>query len=291
MVISSSETFSLVYYHQYGVKPGYNVSGGGTPPTPTLSGLELGAPYSTAASPGSLVWLDAGSAWGLSPTISGAAGERWVAVAGANGTVAATIAPDASYQHEYLVTVVSDPQGSGALTPSQWVDSGGLLKVSEFPSAAWAFAGWHGSGQGSISGANQSITLVVSAPIQETGDFNLQFVVLVNGGGNVVVSFDSNSYTVPSDTSFFLPPGTNVTMVAKPGVLDIFSGWQGAPLGQTSPVAMILKTPLVLTAKFGINEVATFSLIVLICGVMVFLVASLTLRLMRRERPRKGLYG
>lgn len=290
VLVTSSQAFSLVYYHQYGVQPSYSVSGGGTPPLPTLSGSELGAPYSTPATPGSLVWLDAGSPWALSPTIAGPSGERWLAVASANGTVESSTAPDATYQHEYLATIIQSPPGSGTLTSTQWVDSGGVLSVSELPSAAWAFTGWHGTGQGSYSGGNQTFTLVVSSPVQETGYFDAEFVVLVNGGGNVVVSFDSNSYTVTSDTTFFVAPGTNVTMVAKPNLLDTFAGWGGVAAGQTSAAVVTLRTPMVITAKFAVNEVVAFSLIVLVSGVMVYLVATLILRLTRTERRRKSVH-
>jgi hypothetical protein len=117
--------------------------------------------------------------------------------------------------------------------------------------------------------------MMVSDPIQETADFNAAFVVKIVGSGSVVASFYGSSYTVTGELTFYVPPGTNVTLTAKPGLLRSFEGWQGIPAGGASSVLITAGAPVAVTASFTINLVEALGVGVLWCGVAIYLIAYL----------------
>ena len=275
VVASKPGVLALVYYHQFLMPTTYSLVGGGNPPAPVLAATEFGVPFAHQITSGGSVWLDAGSAWTVPGTLSGGAGERWVAIGPTNGTVAAATNVAPSYGHEFYVTVVSDPAGSAVLTPSGWVQAGQSATIMAQPDSGWAFEGWLGTGQGSYSGSEQTFTTSASAPIQETASFDVEFAIRVTGSGNVLVSSGSHSYTVTGGLTLYVKPGTNITLTANPGILHSFTGWQGVPAGSASTVVMV-KTPLSVTAGFGVNLVLAIGLIVLLCGVAIYAVAYLT---------------
>jgi hypothetical protein len=285
MVLTSPETLSLVYYHQFLVPTAYSVSGGGTPTLPMLSGFELGASFNSSVTTGNSVWLDAGSAWEASAVVQGGVGERWAAVGSTNGFVGGSTAISISYEHEFYVTIAASPRGSGTLTQGSWVGAGESATISESPEEGWAFAGWRGMGQGSYSGSDQTFSVTVSNPIQETASFDVGFAVQVMGAGSVQVSFYGSSYTVTGELTFYVPPGTNVTLAAKPGLLQSFEGWQGIPGGGASSVLIPAVAPVSLTANFTINQVEALGIVVLVCGIVVYLIAYLAWN--RRASPRR----
>jgi hypothetical protein len=266
---------SLVYYHQYLVPAVFTIVGGGNPPAPLLSGSSLGNPFEHPISPGGAVWLDGGSNWSVPGILSGGSGERWVAAGQTNGTVGAAIFPALSYGHEYFVTTVSDPPGAAALTPSGWVQAGQSLSVSEQTGPAWYFAGWVGSGQGSHSGQEGSFSISVSAPIQETANFYAGLAVQVTGAGSVLVTYGSHTYTVTGELTLYVKPGSNITLVARPGPLQVFKGWQGIPAGGASAVLFPVSKPMGVGVNFAVNLDAALALVVLICGAAIYAVAYL----------------
>ena len=287
VVASRPETLSLVYYHQFLVPAAYTVVGGGNPPIPALAGTEFGAPVARPIASGGSVWLDGGSTWSVPGTLSGGEGERWVAVGQTKGNVTAAAFPTLSYRHEYYVTVTSDPAGAASLTPSGWVPAGQSVAIAAEPADGWSFTGWLGSGQGSYSGAGQNFSAKVSAPLQETASFDVEFAIRVTGAGTVLVSLDSHSYTVTGALTLYLKPGTNITLAATPGTLRSFAGWQGLSAGSASPALVTATTPLFVNASFGVNLVLVIGLVALACGAAIYAVAYLTWR--KRVSPGRLL--
>jgi hypothetical protein len=221
------------------------------------------------------VWLDGGSTWNLPGILPGVTGERWVASGQMNGTVSAASFPALSYGHEFYVTVESNPPAAAVLTPSTWVGAGQPFSVSEQTGQGWAFGGWMGSGQGSYSGQEEGYSISVSAPIQETSNFYAGIAIQVTGAGSVIVSYGSHSYTVTGELTLYVKPGSNMTLVVHPGLLQLFKGWQGIPAGGASAVLLTVSRPMGVNANFAVNLDAALALIVLICGVAIYAVAYL----------------
>jgi len=286
VAITSPGVLSFVYYHQFLVPTVYGISGGGQPGSPILTGLPFGAPLATAVTSGTSVWLDSGSSWSVSQYIPGSlAGERWAALGGVTGTMGSATFLALSYEHQYFVDLVANPQAGGAVGAGAWVRAGGSLGISESPSAGWAFASWSGNGAGSYSGREQSFSLIVSSPVQEKANFDVGFVVHVSGGGGVQVSFGTSSYSVYGQLTFYVPPGTKITLVATPALLQSFAGWQGIPAGNAGAVVLTADTPTGVNATFVLNQVQALGLVVLSCGVAVYVVAYLAWN--RRVSPRR----
>ena len=281
------QTISLVYYHQYLVPTAYDVVGGGSPSLSALTGVQFGSTISSPMTPTGSVWLDGGSVWSVPGLLPGSAGERWVAVGQTKGTVGAAAFPALSYRHQFYVTVTSDPAGIAALTPGGWVDAGQSFAVTEQPLGGWALSQWVGSGGGSYTGRDQNFTATVSSPIQETADFNIGIAVQTTGSGSVKVSFGSSSYTVKGESTFYVAPGTNITLVAEPGFFQSFRGWVGIPAGSVPTVVMTAEAPLGVGAGFGINLIAALAVVVVVCGGLVYLVAYVAWN--KRVSPRRLL--
>ena len=153
---------------------------------------------------------------------------------------------------------------------------GQSVQISASPSSGWAFAGWLGSGQGSYSGRNETRSVLVLGPIQETAKFDLALVVEALGGGSVQVVVGNSSYSVGGNhVTFYVLPDTKVTLVAKPGLLDAFAGWLGLPAGGVGAVVFTPRSPMVVAASFTINRVLVYGLAVLYFGFAVFAISYL----------------
>ena len=288
LVVSTPEVLSLVYYHQFLVPTGYTLVGGGSPPAPVLAGSEFGVPLARSITSGSSVWLDGGSTWSVPGILQGGTGERWVATGHTNGTVTSATFPDVSYEHQYYVAVVSNPAGSASLTPNAWVRAGQSVKISEEPSDGWAFEGWLGSGQGSYSGTNQTFSLPVSAPLQETASLNARVTIRVAGSGSLIVTVGSHSYPVSGELTLYVKPGTNISLAESPGTLRSFKGWQGISAGSASAVLFTVAAPLSVTASFGVNLVLAILLVAVVCGAAISVVAYVAWRTRVSTNRRRG---
>jgi len=275
VVVSGPGVLNLVYYHQFLVPAAYSIIGGGSPAAPRLSGTEFGVPFARPITSGSSFWLDGGSTWSVPGVLPGAQGERWVAAGHTTGNVTAAAFPTLTYDHEYYVTVTSDPAGAASLTPGGWVQAGQPIAISASPSDGWSFSGWLGTGEGSYSGSNQSFSTPVSAPLQETASFDVEFALRVTGSGSVLVSIGSNSYTVTGGLTLYVKPGTNISLAATPGTLRSFGGWHGVSGGSASPAVFTVTSPTFVSAGFGFNLVLVVGVVALVCGAAVYAVAYL----------------
>jgi hypothetical protein len=276
VVLTGPEVLSLVYYHQYLVATSYSITGGGTPPYPVLSGYQFGAAVTSPISSGGSIWLDAATSWSYPNLLQGSgAGERWIALSGGNGTVGPESSLAVSYQHEFYVALSANPLAGGKATPGSWFPAGGSAQLSASANGGWAFAGWTGAGQGSYSGSDQTLSVTVDSPIEETANFYVGFAVNVSGRGSVLVSFDSTALQVNRALTLYVPPGTNITLTAKPGLLETFSGWRGISAGSAGSVQVTVAAPVVVGAAFTINEVETLGLVVLYWGIAIYVVVYL----------------
>lgn len=290
--VQKPEILSLVYYHQTNLQVTYSISGGGVPTPAVLTGSALGNPIASPILSGNTVWLDIGTPWSLSEFLqSAASGERWAAAFGENGTVGQQASVSVTYIHEFQVTVQANSPSAGTVAQGEWVPVGRSVSLSALPASGWAFARWDGTGQGSYSGRNATVSVTALGPIQETARFDLAFAVRISGGGSVTASFGSASYSVGGNPlTFYVEPGTNVTLVARPGPFETFTGWHGIPAGTAGAVVVVASTPVVVTASFGVNQVLAYGIVVLYWGVAVFaiiyLLRSKRISLRRVQGPR-----
>jgi len=274
--LTTPGALTLAYYHQFYVPFVYTVSGQGSPPSPILTGSEFGAQYSWPLSSGTSTWLDGDSSWSVTGILQSAVpDERWEGSGTLNGTVNSGTLIIVAYQDEYYVSVGSNPVGGGTLSGGGWVKAGQAVGIATTPSQGFAFAGWLGSGAGSYSGRSENYSVTVSAPLQEVAQYYVALLVQVSGRGSVSVMIGSSTYTIGNQLTLYLPPGTNVTLVANPGLLETFSGWQGIPAGSTKAVAFSVETPLGIGAPFTIDLVEALGVVTLYAGIAAFVIIYL----------------
>lgn len=123
--VSTQQSVSLVYYHQYSVGASYAIAGGGAPGLPALTYSSAGSGQNLALSGNSQsVWADAGSSFSATNPLSGSgASERWFSV-GTNGTVSSALTLNLVYNHQYLLTIVSQT------TTTAWENAGTQVQQS-----------------------------------------------------------------------------------------------------------------------------------------------------------------
>jgi hypothetical protein len=281
--VTKAGPVALVYYHQYYVPFVYSFSGQGSPPSSVLSGFAFGVQYSWPLQSGTSTWLDGGSPWSVSAVLpSSLAGEQWAGVGALNGTVGLGTLIATTYQHEYLVSVTSNPSGGGALAGGGWAVAGETVSVTTTPNQGYSFEGWQGSGQGSYSGNRENYSVVALGPMQEVAQYFVALTIQISGSGSVTLSAGSYSYTVGNHFTFYVAPGTKITLVAKPGLLQAFRGWQGIPAGSAGAVAFTADAPLSVTAGFAIDQVQALGVVTLYFGFVVFAI----IYIVSNRRPR-----
>jgi hypothetical protein len=279
VVLTKPEVLSLVYFHQFHVMTSYSISGGGQPSSPTLAGFELGLLFTSPIQSGSLVWLDSGSFWNVPGVLQGGlSGERWAAVGVVNGTVGSRTSVGLTYQHEFYVALSANPPEGESLSGEGWVPAGESIQISASAARGLAFIGWVGSGQSSYSGRNQTSSVAVSGPVEETANYYVSLTIKVVGSGSVLVSYGSSSLSVGDELTIYVAPGTNITLNVKPGLLENFEGWVGIPAGNSGAVLITATAPVVANAVFGINEVMALGVVVLCFGGAAYVIAYLIWR-------------
>jgi hypothetical protein len=108
-------------------------------------------------------------------------GTRWVPTSsystyGPTGGGVLTIQADGqifvNYTTEYALSVSSTP--NGAVTPtvgSTWTDAGTVVALTATPAYHYKFAGWNGSGVGSVTSVNPTISVTLTGPVWEAAAF------------------------------------------------------------------------------------------------------------------------
>jgi hypothetical protein len=248
------------YFHQFLVTISYSVTGGGSPSAPVINETALGRTTSDAltSSPSSS-WLDSGSVLNLPASLLPSSGsERWATNATLSLVVQSAVTDSAGYQHQYYVDVESAKTGGGSVSPGgQWYDAASTLSVVASPSPGWSLGIWTGSGPGSYSGGAATTSLEVEGPINETAVFYPGLNLSVESGGSVTYSYGSTLGRASSGQQvLYVPPGTNVTLVANPSsVLYAFGGW-ATPHASTQPtIVTVVNAPATTEAKFSYNVV------------------------------------
>ena len=283
-LVSRAQDVEVRYFHQFTLTTNYTVLGGGSPQAPLLEATSLGSPESLPLG-NTTYFIDASSFWSVPNIIQGnSAGERWVAPGATNGTATAPETVDLPYQHQYTFFVGVSPATGGTVTaPSQWQDAGVTIVISQSANAGWRFAGWNGSGSGSYSGASNSSSVVVGAPMTENATFYPGLVIASGSNGAVSYRYGSQAGQVSAgkSTVVYVPQGTSFALQATPSsFLYRFEGWSGANNGTGQEALVVLDSPVTVTAGFSLDTIALGGIL----AILVVAAALVTFAVLRHRR-------
>jgi hypothetical protein len=268
---------------------GYDITGGGTPGAPKLSGTQFGRTFSTAMANATTYFVDQGTRWSVSnPLQEGGPRERWFTSQGTNGTALEPASLTFVYYHQYAISVAPLPPLGGATEVSaSWENAGGAVQITEVASPDWQFEGWSGSGVGSYSGPLNSTSLLVSGPLEENATFYPGLTVGAGAGGQVAYSSDFGSGTVPAGgvRIFYVPPGAKVVLDPLPtSFLYAFSGWRGSTSASGSPLSLVVDSPESVSAAFSFSS----SLVAVLVLAMAAAIAAIVFIVAHRRGSREG---
>jgi len=245
---------SALYVHQYGLTVSYVIAGGGGPPAPTLVGTALSLAYSSQVVNSTVYYLDSGTAWSASSTLtSGSQEERWLASQGTNGTASSPVNIVLTYQHQYTVLVFASPTNAGTVArPDFWQDAGASISLAQSAASGWRFSYWTGF----ETARSNTTTIQVNGAVNETAVFYPGLAIVAGAGGAVTYTYGQETGTVPGGTSRVLYVGPNITIILRAlpsSFLYAFTGWSGNATGTLGTTTIIVGTPETVRASFGFN--------------------------------------
>ena len=258
----------LPYYHQYLGTLRYAIVGtGGSPPVPDLNYTSL---ESVLLAPLGMTpntyWMDSGSVWGVTLSLPGVHGERWLSNVSLPEVASAPFSVDVQYQHQfYLEAGVSTPAGGQVANPDQWEDQGTTVVLNATAAHSWAFVFWNGTTGFSYNGTTRLGALDIKGPANETAVFFPGLLISSNKEGSVAYSYGTVTGTVEPGTNatIYPPPGRNVTLIAMPKTVSImFQGWTGALTDSHLKSFVAITSPQSAQASFATDytDIRTFAI-------------------------------
>jgi hypothetical protein len=303
-------SLSPVYYQQFLVSADYATIGGGD-----ISAA--GQVYLSAPSFGSevilvlstspqTVWLDAGSAYGLTQSLSLTAAvpanetglvtpvevERWTTNS-TGGVVVEDLTIVAQYQNQYLVTLQPSPAAGGGLSTSGgWYDAGSELQSTATANGGWKVEYWAPAGSpGQIISTGDTLSVQVNSPVNDTAVFYAGLTVSAGPGVSVSYSYASASNgsvvgQVPAGTSAVVySPASGVKLTAATSSFPYsFGGWSGASSSGESSITLAVTSPETISARSSYNYLD----IAIILGALILLIAVVAALASRRQRKTVG---
>ena len=263
----SSVNLTFQYYHQYQGMLSYSIVAGGSPKPPNLNYTQFGttdlAPLTTQPAP---FWIDANSRWTLPDILAGSTThERWIANGSLFATVEGVFTKNLPYLHQYFVKIGLDSIAGGTFNnATNWYNLGASIGLSANATGGWKFSYWKGAGAGSYNGTTAEQAFTVTAPENETAIFNPGLTVTTGSYGSVTYHYGSVTTTVPSSSQavFYPPLGANVTLTAQANSVQIiFTGWAGALNGNYFQRGVLMASPSLVSAGFGLDypDIQVFS--------------------------------
>lgn len=238
----------------------YTTIGPGTPTTPpSVSYFHQGRRVTSYLYSYNQTYpADPGTPWSVSTSVLGSTSrERWSATGTTSGTATAPLNLTIPYQEQFYAQFTSASPGVGTVSPGPgWYDAGSAVHLSVTSSPGWLFAGWTGSGAGSISSATANVTVTVNGPIDETAAFNPGLGLVAGPGGAIAYRYGNVSGVVAagSAATLSIPRNTWVNLSVVPESGWAFGGWTGSGYGNVSGAAsaqiLILANPIVERASF-----------------------------------------
>jgi uncharacterized repeat protein (TIGR02543 family) len=192
--------------------------------------------YAYADFPVNNIWVDSGTTFIWSTTVSGGAGKRFVETgdSGLTSPITASGTSSNDYKTQYELTMATD---FGSTTPSVgggiWYDADSTVTIeATAPSAGagerYVWNGWTGSGTGSYTGADNPATdaVTINGPITETASWTHQYELTVTSTYDTAGGagwYDSGSTAYATLTDGTVSGGT--------GTQYVFTGWGGDASG------------------------------------------------------------
>ena len=184
------------------------------------------------------------------------------------------ITQTASWRHEFKLTISTN---LGTTTPSvgeYWFAAGSSVDISASAPIAsaderYVWTGWSGTGSGSYSGAETSVSIIMNGPILEEASWTHQFFMGV-----------SSPYGVVNGSGWFSIHDSAVASIdtavldLSPGIRVVFSGWSEDASGSglvsdlmvvdkpLSAVALWTKQFLVVFNQTGLPESSNASVVI-----------------------------
>ncbi len=294
---SQGGTINPEYFHQFLTTLSYSVVGGGSPGAPVINETAFGITAEDTLTSSPLpTWVDSGSIVNLpSSLFPSSASERWATNSMLTIEVDSAVTESAVYQHQYYVEAESAMTGGGSVSPgSRWYDAASILSLIATPSPNWSLGTWVGTGSGSYSGTNASLAFEVEGPVNETAVFYPGINLTVEAGGSVTYSYGTTSgQAAPGQRVLYVPPGTNVTLVANPSsLLYSFGGWAASHSPSASTMVITVSAPTTTEAKFSYNLLTIGALVgaVLVIAAAIVIYRARTQGRRHRAQERKTFH-
>jgi len=181
----------------------------------------------------------------------------WVSTSGLDNKQTDNFIPHQSgdvignYASQYELIMNVYPSGAGSTNPSgtTWYNAGTQVQISASPNAGYIFVSWSGVGTISYSGSNNPATVTMNSPINETANFEIEVTVQNTYGGSASASYNGQTYY--SNTSFFVPYGSQVTFTASANQGYFFDTWTGTVQSSSATLTLTITQPTIETAEFG----------------------------------------
>ncbi|HEV2390063.1 MAG TPA: hypothetical protein VGS04_04985, partial [Nitrososphaerales archaeon] len=198
--VSSATSSTFTFYHQWFVALSFSTSDGSTGYTsnPTLTGYLFGVkqPAMAITTTPTSTWLDAAS-WTVSPTTlpGSTTTQRWFATT-TKGTIGSPTL-DVVFQHQYYVTFLKSPTGSGSTSATGWYTANTPDSIKATPAAGWALQSWTATAGITVSNPTAAST-----------------TMKVTATGTVTATFIPNTALSLSATSVSTAPGGSAGLTA-----------------------------------------------------------------------------
>lgn len=280
---------TLAFFLQYRVIFEDNTTGGSPSGGTKVTFQQFGGP--TSAPVGVPTWVDAGAKYNFSSTLTSYyRGERW-GLGNGTGSVEGPGNITGTYRRQFYVNLaVNRPEAGHTSASSGWRDAGVNLTVDATANDGWRLDSWSGTGSRGVQNNGTRVTFRVAGPVNETASFFPGLRIAAS-------SMDSISYQYPghagsvgpgANATVYVPPGTNVSLLASTTpIVATFGGWN-APAGSRSNAIS-----LVVSAPESVSTVVSFDLfnIGLILAAIVMAVGGSAFYVRRLSERKEGSQG
>lgn len=271
--VTEPAIYTANYVDQFLVNASYTTSGSSSSfpsgPVLTITGTNSSISKFTLTPSGNEYWITSGSTWESAANASGSSSERWIG-SQTSGAITSNLAIQPKYYAQYLVSVSQNVAVAGQVSAVDgWHNASSSISISAASNSGWNFEQWTGT-----SVTNESSkTIEVNGPVNETAVFYAAVSITPASGGHVSYSYGSTSGTAPggTTTTFYVPPGTNVSLGAtsdssfySPGSWTTGNDSSSEPAG---PLNLSIDSPTVVSVSFGLDTLLIALIVAIVAGV------------------------
>jgi hypothetical protein len=222
--------------------------------------------YTYSQLPQTSIWVDDGTTYSYTSAVPAGTGKQYF-LTGVTGGLASPIhssgTATGNYKTQYYLTVTS-PYGTPSPV-SGWFDSGSSVTesvtspVSGGSGVQYVCIGWSGAGSVPASGTASSVTFTIGAPSTITWNWQTQYYLTVNNGGQGTAS-GQGWYNAGASATFSISP---TTVSGGTGIQYVFTGWTGSGAGSytgsSSSYSVTMNNPITETANWQTQYQVTFA--------------------------------